>query len=90
MRSIALRSTSTCSDIVATVSGFALNLMTGTTGLPMTLPCPVVKKWTTEPAAAHSVTISAAADDESIKLRPGLRGSSAGLRKSMILQRPAF
>ena len=56
----------------------------------MTFPCPVGKKCTTDPAAAHNVTISAAADDESMKLKPGFRGSCAGSRKSTIVQRPAF
>jgi hypothetical protein len=40
-------STSTCSLIVRNVRGFAQILMTGRIGLPMTLPCPVGKKWTT-------------------------------------------
>ena len=40
-------STSMCSLIVRTVRGFAQILMTGSTGLPMTFPCPVGKKWTT-------------------------------------------
>src|SRR5262249_22170027 len=39
-------STSTCSDIVRTVRGFAHSLITGRIGLPITLPCPVGKKCT--------------------------------------------
>src|SRR5262249_16390946 len=63
--------------MVRTVRGFAHSLITGMMGLPMTLPWPVGKKCTTYPDAAHSVTISAAADDESMNQRPGLDGSSA-------------
>src|SRR5688500_3974282 len=70
-------STSMCSDIVRTVRGFAQSLITGRIGLPMTLPCPVGKKCTAYPAAAHSVTISAAAEDESMNHRPGPVGISA-------------
>jgi hypothetical protein len=70
-------STSMCSLIVRTVRGLAQSLITGRIGLPMTLPCPVGKKWTTKPDAAHSVTISAAADDESMNHRPGPVGTSA-------------
>ncbi len=66
-------STSMCSLIVRTVRGFAQILITGRIGLPMTLPCPVGKKWTTKPDAAHSVTISAAADELSMNHRPGVR-----------------
>ena len=44
--------------------GLAQILITSGIGLPMTLPCPVGKKCTTYPAAAQSVTISAAADDD--------------------------
>ena len=43
----------------------------------MTLPCPVGKKWTTKPAAAHSVTISAAADELSMNHSPACDGISA-------------
>src|SRR5689334_3702480 len=39
-------STSTCSPIVRTVRGLAQSLMTGRTGLPITLPWPVGKKCT--------------------------------------------
>jgi hypothetical protein len=60
-------STSTCSPMVRTVRGLAVILMTGTMGLPTTLPCPVGKVWTTAPPAAISVTHSAAAEDESMK-----------------------
>ena len=62
-----------CSLIVRTVRGLAQILMTGRIGLPITLPCPVGKKWTTKPDAAHSVTISAAADEVSMNHRPGPR-----------------
>jgi hypothetical protein len=40
-------STSTCSDMVRTVFGLPVILITGTIGLPITLPCPVGKVWTT-------------------------------------------
>jgi hypothetical protein len=40
-------STSMCSDMVRTVRGLPLILITGTIGLPMTLPCPVGKVCTT-------------------------------------------
>ena len=43
----------------------------------MTLPWPVGKKCTVKPAAAQSVTISAAAEDESMNHRPGPLGASA-------------
>src|SRR5258706_4782318 len=66
-----------CSDIVRTVRGFAQSLITGRIGLPITVPCPVGKKCTVYPAAAHSVTISAAAEDESMNQRPGAVGVSA-------------
>src|ERR1044071_2310786 len=46
LRSRPETSTSMCSDIVRTVRGFAHSLITGRIGLPMTLPCPVGKKWT--------------------------------------------
>src|SRR5204863_8263068 len=70
-------STSMCSPMVRTVRGLAHSLITGRIGLPMTLPWPVGKKCTTYPAAAQSVTISAAADDESMNHRPGKVGASA-------------
>src|SRR6185503_6582107 len=66
-----------CSDIVRTVLGFAHSLITGRLGLPITLPWPVGKKCTTYPAAAHRVTISAAAEDESMNHSPGPVGVSA-------------
>ena len=66
-----------CSLIVRTVRGFAQIFMTGTIAFPMTLPCPVGKKCTAKPDAAHSVTISAAAEDESINHKPGPVGISA-------------
>jgi hypothetical protein len=53
--------------MVLTVRGLAVILMTGTIGLPTTLPCPVGKVWITAPPAAISVTHSAAAEDESMK-----------------------
>src|SRR5260221_1534941 len=62
-----LISTSMCSPIVLTVLGLAEIFITGIIGLPTTLPCPVVKKWKTDPAAAHSVTASAAAEEVSMK-----------------------
>ena len=37
-------STSMCSLMVRWVRGFAVSLITGRIGLPMTLPCPVGKK----------------------------------------------
>ncbi len=55
------------------------------------LPCPVGNKWILKPAAAWSVTHSAAADDVSIKYKPfPLVGSSAGSRTSINLQFPIF
>ena len=47
-------STSMCSHIVRTVRGLAQSLITGTIGLPITLPWPVGKKWTTKPDAAQA------------------------------------
>ena len=46
-RRIADTSWSMCSFIVATVLGLPLILITGSIGLPMTLPWPVGKVWTT-------------------------------------------
>ena len=40
-------STSMCSPIVRIVFGLPEILITGTIGLPMTLPCPVGKVWMT-------------------------------------------
>ena len=60
-------STSMCSDIVRSVRGLPEILMTGTIGLPTTLPWPVGKVCITAPPAAISVTHSAAAEDESMK-----------------------
>src|SRR5688572_3232412 len=77
LRSRPETSTSICSDIVRTVRGLAHSLITGTIGLPMTLPWPVGNKCTAKPDAAHSVTISAAAEDESMNHRPGCVGCSA-------------
>ena len=54
--------------------GFAVSLITGSIGLPMMFPCPVGKKWTTAPAAAISVMHSAAAEEVSMKYRPGRVG----------------
>src|SRR5665811_252963 len=65
-------SRSICSDIVETVFGLAEDLTTGTIGLPMMLPCPVVNKCKAAPPAANNVTDSAAADDVSMKCRPDL------------------
>ncbi len=62
-----LTSRSMCSPMVAAVRLFAVSLITGSIGLPMMLPCPVGKKWTTAPAAAISVMHSAAAEDVSMK-----------------------
>ena len=47
--------------MVLAVSGLAVSLITGSMGLPMMLPWPVGKKCATKPAAAQSVTASAAA-----------------------------
>jgi hypothetical protein len=60
-----------CSDIVPAVTGFAVSLITGSTGLPITLPWPVGKRCSAAPAAAISVMHSAAADEVSMKYRPG-------------------
>ena len=70
-------STSMCSLIVRCVRGLAVSLITGTIGLPMTLPWPVGKVCTAKPEAAQSVTISAAAEDESMNQSPLWVGSSA-------------
>jgi hypothetical protein len=40
-------STSMCSPMVRTVRGLPVILITGTIGLPITLPWPVGKVWTT-------------------------------------------
>ena len=56
-------SRSMCSLIVLTVFGFADSLITGSIGFPMMLPCPVVKRCRTAPAAAKRVTAYAAADE---------------------------
>ena len=66
-----------CSLMVRTVRGLAQSLITGRIGLPMTLPWPVGKKCTAKPAAAHSVTISAAAEELSMNHSPGCVGASA-------------
>ena len=55
-----------CSPMVRSVFGLAEILITGTIGLPMTLPWPVGKVWTTQPPAAIKVTHSAAADEVSM------------------------
>jgi hypothetical protein len=45
--------------------------------LPITLPWPVGKKCTAKPEAAHRVTISAAAEEESMNHKPEPVGVSA-------------
>ena len=80
-----------CSLIVFAVSGFAVNFTTGSIGLPIILPCPVGNKWILKPPAACNVTHSAAAEDVSIKYKPGpLLGSSAGSRTSINCLEPIF
>ncbi|TMV10407.1 GntR family transcriptional regulator [Paenibacillus thermoaerophilus] len=65
--------------------------MTGSIGLPMMLPWPAGKKCTTAPAAAISVTHSAAADEVSIKYKPGpFRGASAGFKTLITGRLPVF
>ena len=54
------------SGMVRTVRGLPLILMTGMIGLPITLPWPVGKVWTTQPPAAIRVTHSAAAEEVSM------------------------
>ena len=84
-------SQSICSPIPFTVNGFAVNLTTGSIGLPTILPWPVGNKWILKPAAAWSVTHSAAAEEVSIKYKPfPLVGSSAGSSTSTNLQFPIF
>src|ERR1017187_3316385 len=80
-RKMAHTSRSMCSLIVEQVIGFPESLMTGSMGLPMTLPWPVGNKCTTAPDAAHKVTASAAADEVSMNQSPLLLGASAGLRQ---------
>ena len=63
-------SQSICSPIPFTVKGLAVNFTTGSIGLPTIFPCPVGNKCILNPAAAWSVTHSAAADDVSIKYKP--------------------
>ncbi|KMS90579.1 hypothetical protein ACZ91_14340 [Streptomyces regensis] len=72
------QSTSIWSAIESVVFGLALIFTTGCTGLPITLPCPVGNRFTTPRPAAMSVTHSAAADEVSMKCRPGRVGASAG------------
>ena len=66
-----------CSLIKRTVRGLAQILITGTIALPITLPWPVGKKCTAKPEAAQRVTISAAAEEESMNHKPGPVGVSA-------------
>ena len=76
--------------IVRTVRGLAVILITGTIGLPTTLPCPVGKVWITAPPAAISVTHSAAADELSMKYRPFTRFRRlGGLQNVDVLRRAA-
>ncbi len=59
--------------------------------MPITLPCPVGKKCTAKPAAPSNVSISAAAEDESMNHRPGPVGISAlSMTPSTMHLRPIF
>ena len=74
-----------------TVMQELIYLIIGTITLPITLPWPVGNKCTTKPEAAHSVTISAAADDESMNHRPGWVGISAlSITPSTVQTLPIF
>ena len=55
-------SQSTCSLILFAVNGLAVNLITGSIGLPTIFPCPVGNKWILNPPAACKVIHSAAAE----------------------------
>ena len=80
-----------CSLIVLAVNGFAVNLITGSIGLPIIFPCPVGNKWILKPPAACNVTHSAAADEVSMKYNPfPFVGSSAGSKTSINCLDPIF
>jgi len=66
-----------CSLIVRTVRGLAQNLDHRQDGIADNVALTRRKEVNGKPAAAHNVTISAAADELSMNHRPGWRGISA-------------
>ena len=77
--------------MVLAVKGLAVSFTTGSIGFPIIFPCPVGNRWRLNPPAACKVTHSAAADEVSIKYKPGpLVGSSAGSSTSINLHPPIF
>ena len=71
--------------------GLPVSLTTGSIALPIILPCPVGNKCMLKPAAACKVKHSPAAEDVSIKYRPGpFFGSSAGVNTSINFLDPIF
>ena len=68
-----------------------VSFTTGSIALPIILPCPVGNKCMLNPAAACKVKHSPAAEEVSMKYRPGpFFGSSAGVNTSINFLEPIF